>query len=140
MRKKHMPRPIYCKGDNAFHYPFELPKPLQPYVHHEFSSGGYAGGDFGLFDARYHDSIKRILPTGYIIHEWRRHNYFGSATLKSPKGNFIYLMYPDVRYCPLEWFTNILYRTMKHEKDFAGGINRRTTLFALAKNIKELSE
>ena len=51
---------------------------------------------------------------------------------------FIYISIPDVRYWENEWFSDILCRTMKYDKDWTGGQNHRTTLFTFTKDIENL--
>ena len=51
---------------------------------------------------------------------------------------FIYISIPDVRYWENEWFSDILCRTMKYDKDWTGGPNHCTSLFTFTKYIKNL--
>ena len=44
----------------------------------------------------------------------------------------------DVRYLPNEWVDNILIRTMKHDKDWTGGMNYYTDLVNFTKDIARL--
>ena len=129
---------FYCKGDRTYHYKSELPKPLQPFVSHLFSSGIDIGDDFKSFNTKYRNAIKKLLPNGYEIYEWHRGHYYCSAIISTPRKNFIYISISDVRHFPNEWFTDILYRTMEHDKDWSGGPNHYTTLFAFTKDIQEL--
>lgn len=129
---------FFCKGDNTYHYKSEIPKSLQPYYDCAFSSGGVTGKDFLSFDTKYKNAIKKLLPEGYTLHSWNRSHYESSGVIKTPNGKFIYISYSDVRFSPNEWCTNILIRSMEHEKDWRGGMNQRTSLFTLSKDIKKI--
>ena len=128
----------YCKGDTAYHYKSELPKNLQPFVDYQFSSGGIAGDDFKSFNTKLHNAVKKLLPAGYEIHKWYKNHYECSAVIKDVEGKFIYLHFSDVRFWLNKWFTDILYRTMAHEKDWRGGRNHSTTLFTLTQDLQNL--
>lgn len=131
-------QPIYCKGDNTYHYISELPRNLQPFANHAFSSGGVIGDDFRKFTSNFYNAVRRRLPDGYCIHGWNRGHYIASYVIKTEDNNYIYLSIPDVRFSPNEWFTHILIRTMEHPKDWTGGPNRYTTLFTLTNDIQKL--
>lgn len=121
-----------------YHNKSELPKTLQPFVGHMFSSGGYIGDDFKSFNTKYKNVIKKLLPNGYELHSWSRGHYYCSAVIKDTEGRFIYMSIGDVRYWPNEWVEKILIRTMKHDKDWTGGTNHRTDLVNFTKDIQKL--
>ena len=125
----------YCRGDRTYHYKSDLPTTLRPFVDYVFSSGGITGNDFKSFNTKFKSVIKNLLPDGFSIHAWVNGHYFCHAVIKTPGDRYIYMSIPDVRYFPNEWFSNILYRTMKHDKDWTGGPNCYTTVFTLAKDI-----
>lgn len=133
-----MRKPYWCKGDGAYHYKSELPSSLRPFVDYVFSSGGYTGDDFRSFNTKFKNAIKKLLPNEYEIHYWNKGHYYCSAVIKTTEGKFIYISIPDVRFFPNEWFTDILYRTMEHDKDWTGGLNHRTTLFTFTKDVANL--
>ena len=129
---------FYSRSDGMYHYKSELPKTLQPFVGHRFSSGSYIGDDFKSFNTKYRNAIKKLLPNGYELHSWNRGHYYCSAVIKDSDGRFIYMSIGDVRYWPHEWVEQILIRTMKHDKDWTGGANHRTDLVNFAKDIQKL--
>lgn len=133
-----MNRKFYCKGDMKYHEASELPKSLRPFVNHKWSSGGEVGKDFVSFNTKFKNAIRQMLPRGWQLHKWISGHYYCSAVLKNPDGDFVYISIPDVRYFPHEWFTSILYRSMKHETDWSGGSNHYTSLFSLAKDVDSL--
>lgn len=128
----------YLCADGVYHHKSELPKSLQPFVDYRFSSGGVIGDDFKSFNTKFKNAVKKLLPEGYEIHDWHRNHYECSAVLKNSHGNYAYLSVSDVRFWNNEWFTNILIRTMDHEKDWTGGRNQRTCLFTLGEDIQKL--
>jgi hypothetical protein len=129
---------FYCKTDRMYHCKSELPRTLQPFFDYVFSSGGYIGDDFKSFSTKYRNAIKKLLPNGYEIHTWNKDHYWCSAVIKTPEEKFVYINTSDVRYFPNEWATNILYRTMEHDKDWHGGPNHYTSLFTFTKDIENL--
>ena len=129
---------FYSRSDGMYHYKSELPKTLQPFVGYQFSSGGSIGKDFVSFNTKYKNVIKNLLPYGYELHSWSRGHYYCSAVIKDIEGRFIYMSIGDVRHFPHEWAEQILIRTMKHDKDWTGGMNHRTDLINFAKDIQKL--
>ena len=133
-----MSKNYYCNGDNKYHYKSELPSSLRPFVDYRFSSGSYIGDDFKSFNTKYRNAIKKLLPDGYEIHSWNRGHYYCSGVIMAPEQKFIYFSIGDVRHWPNEWFMQILYRTMEHDKDWHGGSNHYTTLFTFIEDIQKL--
>lgn len=129
---------IYCRGDRSYHYKSELPQSLRIFVHHVFPSGPYVDNVFKSFSRKYYNALKKLLPEGYKIHNWYPGHFEFSFVIENPEGKYIYLSIDDVRFFPNEWFSNILIRTMAHDKDWHGGTNRYTTLFTLNEDIKKL--
>lgn len=104
----------------------DIPKTLQPYWDHEFSSGGTAGRDYKQFQAKYRNWLKKELH-GYKVTLHPNHYEF-SAVIEKPANcaepaKYVYLSVPDVRFFPRKWATNILVRAMAHAKDWTGGRN-----------------
>ena len=127
---------FYSKG--VYYHKSDIHQTLRPFVNYGFSSGGYIGDDFKSFNTKFKNVIKKLLPEGFEIHYWNRGHYYCSGVIKTPKDKFIYISIPDVRYFNDEWITNILYRTMEHDKDWTGGPNHSTSLFTFTKDIKNL--
>lgn len=128
----------YCKGDGTYHYKSELPNSLRPFVDYQFSSGGYIGEDFKSFSRKFRNAIKKLLPQNWTIHKYMVNHYDVTTILSDSHNRLVYVSIPDVRYWHNEWFTNILIRTMKHEKDWLGGTNHYTTLFTFTKDVENL--
>ena len=131
-----MEKNYYCK-DGVYHYKSELPATLRPYVDYIFSSGGITGDDYISFQRKYKNYLNKILPDGYNIHSWNKNHYEFSAVIEH-NGKFAYMSIPDVRHWQNQWFTNILVRTMEHEKDWRGGMNQYASLFNLVNKIQQL--
>lgn len=107
-----------CKAD--------LPKTLQPYWDHEFSSGSTTGDDYKSFQIKYRNFLKKEL-NGYNITLNPNHYEF-SVVIERPAARaqttkYAYLSIPDVRFLPHQWATRILVRTMAHPTDWTGGFN-----------------
>lgn len=129
---------FYCRGDGQQHYKSELPASLRPFLDYAFSSGGIAGDDFKSFNTKFRNAIKKALPDGYAIHDWHKNHYECSWVVKTPTNHFIYSSISDVRFFSNEWASNILIRTMEHDKDWRGGHNQYTSVFSYAKDIERI--
>lgn len=131
-----MAQTFYCK-DGVYHHKSEIPTSLRPYVDYCFSSGGVAGEDYLSFQRKYKNYLNKILPAGAVIQQWNKNHYEFSAVIER-NGKLAYLRIADVRYCPNEWFTNILVRTMAHNKDWTGGPNQYACLFNLTEKLDKV--
>lgn len=129
---------IYSKSDHMMHYKSEIPSSLRPFYNYNFSSGGYIGKDFKSFNTKFRNFVKKSLPDGWKIQYWNRGHYYCSGVIETLEHQFIYFSISDVRFFNSEWVTNILIRTMKHEKDWTGGSNHRTDVFNFSKDIQKL--
>lgn len=133
-----MAQTIYCKGDGIYHHKSDLPKNLQPFWGHVFSSGAITGDDFDQFNTKFKNAVKKLLPVGFNIHKWVKGHYYCSAVISTPDQSYIYISIPDVRYDTNAWFANILYRKMAHERDWTGDMNRYASLFNLSACLEKL--
>lgn len=104
----------------------DLPKTLQPYWDHEFSSGSTTGDDYTAFQAKYRNFLKKELH-GYNVTLNPNHYEFSVVIERPVAGDrpakYAYLSIPDVRFFPHQWATRILVRTMVHPTDWTGGCN-----------------
>ena len=73
---------FYCWSDKTYHYKSELPKTLQPFVNHIFSSNIYTENDFEDFNKKFKKAIEKLLPEGYLLHYWNKGHYYCSAVIK----------------------------------------------------------
>jgi hypothetical protein len=137
--KEIMQKTYYCKGDGIHHYKTDLPTTLRPFVDYNFESGIQAGDFYQSFQRKYKNYLDKILPEGYKIHSWNKNYYQFSAVIEH-NGKYVYMSISDVRYCPNEWFENILVRTMAHDKDWTGGPNTYASIFNLSNRIQRLME
>jgi len=97
---------------------------LKKWTTHEFSTDSYAGKDYLKFQREARTDLrKQAEAAGYRLFEFNKNHYCFSAVLQDEKtGNFVYVTVNDVRYSS-HWYSEILYRTMEHEKDWIGGPN-----------------
>ncbi len=133
-----MKKTYYSQG--IHYHKSDIPRPLHPFVDYLFSSGGITGDDYKIFERKFKNVIKKILPEGYTIHSWHSNHYQCSWVIITPNENYIYASISDVRYWQNEWFTNILYRTMESDKDWRGGQNNYTNIFKFAEDVRILEE
>ena len=109
-----------------FMHKSDLPKPLQKYWDHQFSSGGVTGPDYKSFQTAYGRWLKKELA-GYEVTIHKNHYEFSAVVKKAGKDGepdqFVYLSISDVRFWPREWAYHILVRKMSHATDWSGGTN-----------------
>ena len=119
----------------------DLPKELQPWWDHEFSSGGTTGPDYKEFQAAYGRWLRKALK-GYRVTVLGNHYEFSAVVTKKGEGGspdrFVYLSISDVRFFPREWAQHVLVRTMAHEKDWTGGPNTYCGVNGIPERVGEL--
>ena len=112
-------------------------KDLEKYLDYEFSSGSYTDEDYKQFQNKYINYLRALCrQNGWELVNVGRNHYEFSAFFKNNENRFIYFSISDVRFWQNEWYSHILYRTAKHEKDYTGGHNCYTNLPALQNTIK----
>lgn len=99
---------------------------VERWRNHEFSSGSYAGEDYLAFQRAAKKDLKNIAQSaGFQLHGFNPNHYCFSAVLQHEgTGAFVYVSVGDVRGPAGRWYDRVLYRTMRHEKDWTGGINQ----------------
>lgn len=102
--------------------------------------GGITSNQYEKFQADYKTTLREICKNiNFELISFNKNHYQFSAVLRSNEtGNYFYISIPDVRSWKNEWANNILYRTMKHEKDWTGGTNRYCTIVQLQSALKSL--
>ena len=111
---------------------------LQKYLNYEFSTGCYTGEDYKTFERKYISYLKSLCKENGWKFVWDQKNHYEFTACFSFNGKYVYFSIPDVRYSKNQWYYHILYRSMKHEKDYTGGCNCYTDLPNLSKAIKLL--
>ena len=114
---------------------------LKKYLDYEFSTGVYTGEDYKTFQTKYINYLRSICKeNGWQLINVGRNHYSFSAFITDTENHYIYLSISDVRFFRNEWFTNVLIRTAKSEKDYTGGSNKYYSLpvlqFAIHKLLK----
>ncbi|MCX4356978.1 MAG: hypothetical protein OSJ43_12285 [Oscillospiraceae bacterium] len=106
---------------------------------HIFSSGSYAGDDYVTFQKSMRvDLIKQLKSAGLELKQFNKNHYCFSAVVTDGV-RFAYISIGDVRYNS-RIFSEVLYRTMAHEKDWRGGNNRYCRWNEVGAACKELLE
>ena len=112
-------------------------KDLEKYLDYEFSSDSYTGEDYKQFKNKYINYLRALCrQNGWELVNVGRNHYEFSAFFKNSENRYIYFSISDVRFRQNEWYSHVLYRTAKHEKDYAGGHNCYTNLLSLEYAIK----
>src|SRR5690554_2533659 len=80
--------------------------------------GGFTSPDYETFQKEYRAVLKEVASNiGMKLHKFDKNHYEFSAVLKHEETNaFYYISISDVRYFSKDWHTQILYRTMEHNK------------------------
>lgn len=118
-----------------------LEKFIKEYYNHTFDDwGGTTSQDYETFQRKYKSILKKIgEEIGFELHSFSKSHYEFSAVMRNTKNDkYYYISISDVRYWKNEWFDDILYRTMKHDKDWTGGNNNRCNLRELKDKLVEL--
>lgn len=121
----------------------DVPKPLQKYLNHEFSSGPYTGSDYNSFQASYGRWLKKLLQ-GYDVEIHKGHYELSAAITRKgateDKNRYVYISISDVRFFPLRWVDDILVRQMRYAKDWTGCRNHYATMKDLKTMVDELMD
>lgn len=113
---------------------------VEDWLNHEFSTGGYAGKDYLDFQRAAKRDLKKIAQSaGFQMHSFSPNHYCFSAVLRQESsGAFAYVSVSDVRSGGRVWYNRVLYRTMRHEKDWTGGFNNFCAWNELAEALTRL--
>ena len=94
--------------------------------------------DYKSFQTKYRNFLKRLCEgNGYELVGFAPNHYCFSCFVKG-NGRFAYISISDVRRSSKGWFDNILIRSAKHEKDYAGGFNQYVSLQCLETKIQSM--
>lgn len=113
-------------------------KDLQKYLDYEFSTGCDTGEDYKTFERKYINYLKTLCKEQGGEFVWAHKNHYEFTACFSYNEKYAYFSISDVRFWKNEWYYHILYRSMKHEKDYTGGSNNYTSLERLKDSIATL--
>ncbi|AOY74730.1 hypothetical protein [Clostridium formicaceticum] len=114
-----------------------IKKFIDKWEHHEIEDyGSVVSPDYKQFQKEYRGVLRGIAKeVGMKLHKLNANHYCFSAVLKhETTSKFYYISISDVRHNS-EWYSNVLYRTMEHEKDWTGGPNHYSSLEHLGVNL-----
>lgn len=126
------------------YYKKDIPNMLQKWIDYDFNYGNYIGDSYEtqemrLFMRDFKKVLIKLISPEYEIVEYHKNYYEVSTVLKRKEDSqLIYLSIPDLRYCKNGWINDILIRTMKHEKDWTGGMNHYADLPCLKEKLNLL--
>lgn len=115
---------------------------MKKYLGFRFSTGTVAGDDYKSFERKMRNNLKKqASEVNMELHRFLKNHYEFSAVLHNPcNGRFVYLSIPDVRFEQDRWYKNVLIRSMMHDNDWRGGINRYCAWCDVGTFAKEISE
>jgi hypothetical protein len=106
----------------------------------QFESSAFITPQFASFARAYKKAIIDALDNNFELVNWNRGHFYVSAFFKNRlTEKFICVSCSDVRFFPNEWCFNILIRTAKHDKDYTGGANNYTSLYAICEDAVRLT-
>lgn len=102
--------------------------------------GSETSPEYKQFEKEYKNILREIgKEIDFELYSFSNNHYDFSAVMKSNKTNsFYYVSISDVRAWNTEWADSVLYRTMKHDKDWTGGQNCYSKLQELGNNLNLL--
>ena len=100
---------------------------MEAWVGFHFQSSSGLTEEFASFNRDYRSWVKKNLPEGADLVAWSRGHFECSGFIERA-GRFVYFHTSDVRFFPDGWYNDILVRTAKSAKDYAGGMNQSTPL------------
>ena len=102
-------------------------KGIKGWLGYNFESSSGLTEEFADFSKDIKIELKKIM-TGYELISYNRGHFYFSAFFKNIINNkFVYISSDDVRGSD-RWYTNLLVRTAKNDKDYTGGSNDWSTL------------
>ena len=115
----------------------KIGKFVREWSNHAWSSGPTTGEDYESFQRKYRNLLKGVAEeAGFELYHFGKNHYCFSAVLRHKEtGAFAFVSISDVRFFNGEWHSRILYRQMRHEKDWAGLNNHFSTLEELPRNL-----
>ena len=103
-------------------------KDLKKYLTYTFSTGCYTGDDYKSFERKYKNYLKSVCnDNGWELVKFSPNHYEFTCFIKK-EDKYIYFSISDVRYFKNQWYSNILVRTAKDDRDYTGGSNQHTSL------------
>lgn len=103
------------------------------------NGGGYTTKEYDTFQTKYVNYLRSVCKdNGWTLAKVGKMHYEFSVFIKDANGRFVYLAISDVRYWQDQWYTHILIRSAKSDRDYTGGTNRYTDLPDLAENVRRI--
>jgi len=127
-------------------YEEEIPNTLTAFTKWQFTSGPTTGGDFAVFARLFKKEIEAQLKNRDAeLVDFHKGHYDLSGFIRggpglfrykdAGKGNeYVYFSISDVRHFHNDWYSNILIRSAKDDRDYTGGPNHYTSLKHFGQN------
>ena len=117
----------------------ERKKDISKWVGYHFESSSSLTPEFAEFSLQVTKELKKIK--GYELAAYSRGHFEFSAFLKNKAtGNFAYVSCSDVRFFSDQWWTNLLIREARNEKDYRGGRNFECKFTEIKKIADQLTK
>lgn len=115
-------------------------KGIDKWIGNVFESSSGLTEEYAEFYKDIKSYLKKMTAGKYEMELGRGHFYFSGFFKNLETGKWGYIMSSDVRYSKNKWYTHLLVRTAKDNKDYSGGQNMFSTLPDLLDNLNKLSK
>jgi len=114
---------------------------MDKWLGYYFRSSSILTDEYAKFSREMKKYLKTISINNIELISYNRMHFCFSAFFKNNKtGKLVYACCFDVRYFQDAWYTRLLIRTAKHDKDYTGGRNQFCTLPELSDAIQILTK
>ena len=100
---------------------------IEKWLGKRFESSTGLTPEFERFAKNFKAYIKKNLPDGAELIKFSRGHFYVSGFIKRGE-KYVHFMSSDVRFFQDEWYSRMLLRAAKNEKDFSGGQNYSTSM------------
>lgn len=107
---------------------------MDKWKEYKFESSTSGTQKFSAFARDLKKYVKANLPEGATLEKWNVGHYCASGFVKK-LDKYAYIAIRDVRNSPDSWCNNILVRTAKDSRDYAGGSNNYMSLANLTEAV-----
>lgn len=103
------------------------------------NGGGCTTKEYDTFQTKYINYLRSLCKeNGWTLMKPFKGHYEFSAFIRDENDHFVFFSISDVRYWQDQWYTHILIRSAKGDKDYRGGYNQYTDLPDAEKNIQRI--
>ena len=110
---------------------------MEKWLGNEFESSSGLTAEFAKFASDFKKFIKGQLSPDQCLLVWSRGHFYVGGFIQQ-EDRFVYFSISDVRHFHNAWYTNVLIRKAKGDRDYTGGQNTYSHLLDFRKSIDYL--